>query len=238
MPLIGRLLARFHVARARTEDLEHKMKTDVWMPIYIGDYLADTIGLSLSQHGGYMLLIMAYWRNGGPLRDSDAKAIIRDASESDSERIASFFRLSCGRWHHKRIDQELSRATKNKESRSKAAKTASNARWHGIKTTSATHPSRIRHASPLSSPLPSPSDKAYSTKSATKLLGKTKEIADRMEACLNSEWINDAGKWVNRIKTEKDKSDRVVSEVESAIKENRIKTTAARYAEQIWKEFK
>jgi hypothetical protein len=89
------------------------------------------------------------------------------------------------------------------------------------------------------------SSKAYSTK-ASKLLEETsrkklplnvKEIADRIEAALGEQWVNDAGKWINRIKAQPDKCERVVAEVESARKEKRIKTTPAQYAEQIWKEF-
>lgn len=78
--------------------------------------------------------------------------------------------------------------------------------------------------------------KTCSTK-ANKLSTPQKELADRIEAALGVEWINDAGKWVKRIKSAPGKSERVIAEVESAAKEHRIKTTAARYAEKIWKEF-
>ena len=94
-------------------------------------------------------------------------------------------------------------------------------------------------STPLPLPLPLPN------KTTTKLPTKPKkldagkvEIAAMFEAALNSEWVNDAGKWINRIKTNPAKSERVIAEVESAIKESRIKTTPARFAEQTWKEFK
>ena len=45
-------------------------RTDTWMPLYIGDYLADTTHLSMAEHGAYLLLIMTYWRTG-PLPDND-----------------------------------------------------------------------------------------------------------------------------------------------------------------------
>jgi hypothetical protein len=73
---------------------------------------------------------------------------------------------------------------------------------------------------------------------ATKLSRGQKELADRFEAALNGQWTNDAGKWVSRIKSNADKSERVVKEVENGIKERRIKTTVAQYAECIWGEFK
>jgi hypothetical protein len=79
-------------------------------------------------------------------------------------------------------------------------------------------------------------DKAYSTK-ASKLSIPQREIASRIETALGDEWVNDAGKWINRIKSKLGKCERVIAEVESAAREGRIKTTPARYAEQIWKEF-
>ena len=67
-----------------------------------------------------------------------------------------------------------------------------------------------------------------------KLSNRQKELADRIETALGVQWTNDAGKWINRIKTAPGKSERVIAEVESAAKESRIKTTPAQYAEQIW----
>ena len=70
-----------------------------------------------------------------------------------------------------------------------------------------------------------------------KLSAREKEIADRFEAVLGVQWGNDAGKWVGRIRTNTGKCERVVAEVENALKEGRVETTPAQYAEQIWKEF-
>jgi len=81
--------------------------------------------------------------------------------------------------------------------------------------------------------------KTYSTK-PNKLSARQRELADRIETALRThgnQWTNDAGKWINRIKSAPGKCERVIAEVESAMKERRIKTTSARYAEQIWKEF-
>jgi hypothetical protein len=70
-----------------------------------------------------------------------------------------------------------------------------------------------------------------------KLTSGQQEVATRFEDALGDQWVNDSGKWVNRVKADLHKAERVVAEVVSALKEGRIKTTPAQYAEQIWKEF-
>lgn len=154
-------------------------QTDIWMPFYIGDYMADTIGLTFSEHGIYILLILSYWRKGSALEEKEANAIMRGASSEESSRIATFFRIASGKWHHKRIDQELSRSKANKEMRKTRAAIASNARWKGSCSEDAR---RMLGASP--SPSPSPS-----------VLGsvqRTGEFADRpslKEVLTNAQFI-------------------------------------------------
>ena len=97
-----------------------------WMPLYIGDYLADTRRLSLAEHGAYMLLIMEYWRNGG-LPDNDAKlarilGVSADEWAELSPVLQEFFEPG---WKHKRIEVELSKHSDISERRAAAA----NKRW-------------------------------------------------------------------------------------------------------------
>lgn len=75
----------------------------IWMPLYIGDYLADTIGLTNAEHGAYLLSLMAYWRKG----ESLTYAELRAACGKEFDRVSLFYSDVDGRWHHKRIDQEL-----------------------------------------------------------------------------------------------------------------------------------
>jgi len=69
---------------------------------------------------------------------------------------------------------------------------------------------------------------------ATKLSKRQKEIADRVEAALGDEWVNDAGKWINRIKQNTTRARNVIAEVENAIRERRVAKSNAAYAEYIW----
>lgn len=83
-------------------------RVHMWMPLWIGDYLADTIGLTLSQHGAYLLSLMAYWRKGESLTQQELLAI----TGKEFDRIAQFFVFADNRWHNKRADIELDLARK------------------------------------------------------------------------------------------------------------------------------
>lgn len=102
-----------------------------WMPLYIGDYLADTMHLSGPEHGAYLLLIMHYWRTGPlPTDDRTLAAIARtDRKEwagEIGEVVKAFFDEKGGKLHHKRIDAELAAASANIEQKRAAA----HARWN------------------------------------------------------------------------------------------------------------
>lgn len=104
-------------------------ETGAWMPLYIGDYRADTAHLGMAEHGAYLLLIMHYWRTGPLPNDDKALARIVQAERKEWAEVASavraFFTVSEGRLHHKRIDRELASASASHEQRKAAAR----ARW-------------------------------------------------------------------------------------------------------------
>ncbi len=102
-------------------------KSNVWMPLYVGDYLADTMHLNAEEHGAYLLLLMHYWRTG-PLPDT-ARALAGIARVSaDSwagdlgDTVRAFFRAEGGRLHHGRVDAELLKARSLSSKRRAAGK--------------------------------------------------------------------------------------------------------------------
>lgn len=126
------------------------------MPIYWGDYLADTGHLNAEQHGAYLLLIAHYWQTGKPLPDDKQllMQICKVFSAENFEKIWSvlrnFFRFSeadGGVWRHKRIDDELKKRKKISAVRKEAVaarerkKTASNDVSNDISNDVSKHPS-------------------------------------------------------------------------------------------------
>lgn len=108
-------------------------KTDKWMPLYVGDYLADTMHLNARQHGGYLLLLMHAWVNGGllPTQDDKLRAIARMSAKEwkdDGADIRSFFVETEDGLRHKRVDIELGRADAIVEQRSAAGKASAEQR--------------------------------------------------------------------------------------------------------------
>jgi len=113
-------------------------KADVWMPLYVGDYLSATGHLSTAEHGAYLILLMTAWQKGGALPNDSER--LRRITRMDREEWQSsepvlrefFYTAEDGLLRNTRIDMELGRATENVKKRSdsgsKAGKASARAR--------------------------------------------------------------------------------------------------------------
>ena len=122
-------------------------KTDAWMPLWIGSYLADTMRLTTIQHGAYLLLLMAYWRERSALPDDDEE--LRSITKTDKSEwkkikpvLSKFFKVGDGVWWHKRVEQEMAAADERSNKSSSKASKAAQARWgSSVETTTSNAPS-------------------------------------------------------------------------------------------------
>ncbi len=145
---------------------------DSFMPLNIGLYLADTAHLNVAEHGAYLLLLMAYWRHGGPLVDDDvelrniAKMSPLKWKKSRKRIRAFFFSIFIGGQAclgQKRAELELRKALELHDKKSKAGIAGNIKRW-GNRIADGSHSDPganrksiadgIANASPVPIPLP------------------------------------------------------------------------------------
>lgn len=109
-------------------------KHDTWMPLYVSDYLADTMHLNAEQHGAYLLLLMAAWKADGKLPHDTGtlQQITRMTAQQWSRAepiLMRFFFVTEDFWIHNRVRTELEKAKENVDKKSKAGKVAAAKRW-------------------------------------------------------------------------------------------------------------
>jgi len=179
-------------------------KTDIWMPLYIGDYLADTSRLTTEQHGAYLLLLMDYWRSGRlPDNDQVLAQITKlspDAWSNARAMLEQFFSIEGGSWVHKRVEQELAQAVDNKVKNHQRAVDAANARWKKQQNDATSNANSNAQAMLKQCPSPSPSPSKNINKYIVefdlfwdaygKKRGKPKALAEWKKLDLNDELIS------------------------------------------------
>lgn len=93
------------------------------MPMYWGDYLADTAHFTNAEHGAYMLLIAFYWTNGKLPEDEEAIRRVAKASAHQWKKMRPVLvEKFSPEWKHKRIDTELAKSLEKSRTNSANAK--------------------------------------------------------------------------------------------------------------------
>lgn len=131
------------------------------MPLYIGDYLADTSRLTTEQHGAYLLLLMDYWRSGRlPDNDQVLAQIAKlspDAWSNARAMLEQFFSIENGFWIHGRVEKELAQSLENKAKNHLRAVQAAEKRWNKQPKDATSNANSNAQAMLKQCPSPSPS---------------------------------------------------------------------------------
>jgi len=110
-----------------------KTNVKAWMPIYVGDWEADTQDLTCEEDGAYWRLVRHYWRRGAPPNDDATLAtIVRVPLKRWIQmrpKLEPFFKIKRARWSHSRIERELKAAVDKKTVYSERNRAAAKSRW-------------------------------------------------------------------------------------------------------------
>ena len=108
-------------------------KVDIFMPLYVADYLADTTDLSTEEHGAYFLLLLTSWRSEGVL-PNDPRRLARIAKVPFErwpdiwEAIGRFFDVDGATISQGRLVEERAKALRLKQASSEGGKKSADSR--------------------------------------------------------------------------------------------------------------
>jgi uncharacterized protein YdaU (DUF1376 family) len=107
-------------------------KVDVYLPLYVRDFLTATIGWSAEERGHYLTLLMIQWDRGGLPSDlASLERISPGVTSSWSVLADKFPQDADGQRRNAKLEEHRRRCVEIKQRRSQAGKSAANERWAG-----------------------------------------------------------------------------------------------------------
>lgn len=228
------------------------MNDNFWYPRDPQRYLTDTQWCDAATEVAHVRLIDTYYALGRPIKDEQSRIQnIGKIQAADYCRVKGNlfelgWRVEDGFWRHKRIEDTMAEMKSTRTAQIQRTKAATEARQRQRDEERYGKRDEERNKVPTTTTtttiVTADIHKANSAGATPKLTRGGEDSIRLISLCkvlLGEEEMQRWHKrWVDRMDANPKKLERVLAEVKSAITESRIKTTPARYAEQIWKEFK
>lgn len=122
-------------------------RVDVYLPLYVRDFLTSTIGWTAEERGHYLTLLMIQWDRGSlPAEANDLERLSPGVCQCWSVLAGKFPVCDDGTRRNAKLEEHRCRCVEIREKRSQAAKSAASGRWSGdasrIANASQTHSKR------------------------------------------------------------------------------------------------
>ena len=142
-------------------------KVDVYLPLYVRDFLTSTIGWTAEERGHYLTLLMIQWDRGSlPAEANDLERLSPGVCQCWSVLAGKFPVSEDGTRRNAKLEEHRTRCVEIREKRSQAAKSAASGRWSvdasRIANAQQTHSKRIANACHPTSTSTSTSDSSAS----------------------------------------------------------------------------
>lgn len=192
-------------------------KTDVWMPIFIGDYIADTMDLTTEQHGAYMLLLMRHWMKG-PIPDNDEtlSSIAKMSMEQWLKTrglFLGYFSVIDGFWTNKRAVEEKAKADAFRDKQSCNGSKGGRPKSPNKPKLNPEETQTKAKAKPNETPSPSPSHISKENKFSSDDLMIAELIHERVSLITKSTKRPNFESWANEIRLMRESDNRTIQEI-------------------------
>jgi len=126
-------------------------RVDVYLPLYVRDFLTSTIGWTAEERGHYLTLLMIQWDRGElPAEINDLERLSPGVCQCWSILDGKFPVCEDGTRRNQKLEEHRCRCVEIRERRSQAGKSAATGRWSGdasrIANAQQTHSKRIANA--------------------------------------------------------------------------------------------
>lgn len=109
---------------------EHKV--DIYMPLYVRDFLTSTFGWTAEERGHYLTLLMLQWDRGSlPAEANDLERLSPGVCQCWPILAGKFPVCEDGTRQNAKLEEHRRRCLQIREKRSQAAKSAASGRWSG-----------------------------------------------------------------------------------------------------------